>query len=155
MLFDDNVGFITFNLDNSKYNDFKNSNFEFEYESNRDNILSPEEGFMRGNMFKNEYKPYKNYTYRRLVPSDRREKLLFEVMELCFAIDDLNLMLDLHPNDAELNRKFNMLVSKACEKEKEYVNTYGPLMVKDSDSDKFTWINSPWPWNDKGGSKYV
>ena len=38
---------------------------------NRDKkILNPEEGFLRGNMFKDEYKPYKNLTYFKLNPTN-------------------------------------------------------------------------------------
>ncbi|MBE6140202.1 MAG: spore coat protein CotJB [Firmicutes bacterium] len=144
MLFDDNIGFITFDL-----NEQRPSN------DNSGNILNPKEGFLRGNMYKDEYKPYKNYTYFKITPRNRKEQLLFEIMELNFAITDLNLYLDLHPNDQIVNSMFHNLVIKACEKELEYVNSYGPLELEESSTEKFDWVKGPWPWNDEGGSFYV
>ena len=84
------------------------------------------------------------------------EELLLEIMELSFAINDLNLYLDLHPEDSKMLKKFNELVEKSCKYEMEYVKNYGPLEVIDSNSvEKFEWINNPWPWDNEGGTKYV
>ena len=68
MLFEDN-GFdvnmslfmpdVSFNMNNNN--------------DNNKNIVSPMEGLSRGNMFKDEYKPYKNLTYFKLSPSTDRE----------------------------------------------------------------------------------
>ena len=119
------------------------------------NILSPMEGFLRGNMFQDEYEPYKKLTYFKLVPKDEQEKLLFQVMALSFAINDLNLYLDLHPQDKEVMDLFNRYVGEEKELCQAYVKKYGPLEVKETIGNQFTWINSPWPWDNKGGSMYV
>ncbi len=148
MLFDDNLGFIAYNL----YPNMMSSNNM----SNNSDLVSVSEGFLRGNMFANEYKPYKNYTYKKIVPKTKREELLLEIMELSFAINDLNLYLDLHPNDREMLEKFNKLVVISNQKEMEYVKTYGPLEVIDSDSSSsFEWIKNPWPWEREDDTKYV
>jgi hypothetical protein len=76
-------------------------------------------------------------------------------MSLSFAINDLNLYLDLHPDDKNINSKFNDYCKKLCEKELEYINMYGPLELEQTSKDKFNWINSPWPWNNERGAKYV
>ena len=138
MLFDDNFEFFTLDLNND-------NNY----------VFSSNEGFLRGNMFKDEYKPYKNYTYRKLSTSSKKEALLLEIMELCFAINDLNLMLDLEPNNDKFNDLFRDYVIKSYEKQLEYVNNYGPLEVKETNGKDFEWINGPWPWEDKDGAKYV
>ncbi len=144
MLFDDNFGFITYDL----YNGLSNKDSS--------KLVSIDEGFLRGNMFANEYKPYKSYTYKKIIPKTKREELLLEIMELSFAINDLNLYLDLHPEDGKMLKKFNELVEKSCKYEMEYVKNYGPLEVIDSTSDeKFDWISNPWPWDNEGGTKYV
>lgn len=142
MLFDDNLGFISF--------DFKNMN-------NKDkDLLSPKEGFLRGNMFKDEYVPYKNYMYSKIIPRTPREELLLEIMELSFAINDMNLYLDLHPTDTSILKEFKKTVEKCCEREMEFVKLYGPLELIDNDSTKnFKWIEDPWPWQNEGGAKYV
>ena len=119
------------------------------------NILSPMEGFLRGNMFQEEYEPYKNLTYFKLVPKDEKEKLLYQVMALSFAINDLNLYLDLHPDEKEVLALFKKFVSQEEELCKEYVKKYGPLEVNEVMGNKFNWVDSPWPWENKGGSMYV
>ena len=119
------------------------------------NILPAKEGFLRGNMFKNEYKPYKNLTYIDIRPQSDREAKLFNVMQFSFAINDLNLYLDLHPDDTRVVRLFEELVKEEKQAKKEYMEQYGPLMVTKVKGDKFDWIESPWPWDDLGGNMYV
>ncbi len=147
MLFDDALGFISFNQNNNDNLFMKKTSPE---------LVSPEEGLLRGNMFKNEYKPYKNMTYKKIVPTTKREEMLLDIMMLSFAINDLNLYLDLNPNDEEMLKNFKDLVEISCQKEMEFVKMYGPLELIDSDSIKdFKWINDPWPWQNEKGAKYV
>ena len=101
MLFDDNFGFITYDLYGGNLDTDKSTK-----------LVSVDEGFLRGNMFADLYKPYKNYTYKKINPKNRKEELLLEIMELSFAINDLNLYLDLHPDDTRLLEKFNAYVEK-------------------------------------------
>ena len=148
MLFDDALGFISF--DQNYDQDF------FTKSTKSPELVSVEEGFLRGNMYKNEYKPYKNMTYKKIVPQTKREEKLLDIMELSFALNDLNLYLDLHPDNQELLRKFRELVEISCKKEMEFVNEFGPLELIDSDSLKeFKWIMDPWPWQNEKGAKYV
>lgn len=119
------------------------------------NVLSPMEGFLRGNMFKDEYEPYKNLTYFKLNPSNDKERLLYQVMAYSFAINDLNLYLDLHPDNKGMLDLFKKYVKEEKELCNEYVNKYGPLEVNEVKGQKFDWINSPWPWETRGGSMYV
>ena len=119
------------------------------------NVVSPMEGFLRGNMFKDEYEPYKNLTYFKLNPSNDKERLLYQVMAYSFAINDLNLYLDLHPDNKGMLDLFKKYVKEEKELCKEYVNKYGPLEVNEVMGQKFDWINSPWPWETRGGSMYV
>ena len=119
------------------------------------NVVSPMEGFLRGNMFKDEYEPYKNLTYFKLSPSNDKERLLYQVMAYSFAINDLNLYLDLHPDNKGMLDLFKKYVKEEKELCKEYVNKYGPLEVNEVMGQKFDWISSPWPWETRGGSMYV
>ncbi len=123
---------------------------------NRDvNILSPMEGFLRGNMFQNEYEPYKGLTYFKLNPKDEKERMLYQVLALSFAINDLNLYLDLHPDDKQVFELFKKYVKEEEDMCQSYVKKYGPLEVTETMGGKFNWLNSPWPWDTKGGSMYV
>lgn len=119
------------------------------------NVLSPMDGFLRGNMFQDEYEPYKNLTYFKLNPSNDKERLLYQVMAYSFAINDLNLYLDLHPDNKGMLDLFKKYVKEEKELCKEYVNKYGSLEVNEVKGQKFDWINSPWPWETRGGSMYV
>ena len=76
-------------------------------------------------------------------------------MALSFAINDLNLYLDLHPENKEM---FNLFKKYVEEKEllcKEYEKIYGPLEITGDKGMKYNWLDSPWPWDNKGGSMYV
>ena len=119
------------------------------------NVLSPMDGFLRGNMFQDEYEPYKNLTYFKLNPSNDKERLLYQVMAYSFAINDLNLYLDLHPDNKGMLDLFKKYVKEEKELCNEYVKKYGPLEVNEVMGQKFDWINSPWPWETRGGSMYV
>lgn len=112
-----------------------------------DDILEPYEGLKRGNMFGNLYDPYKNYKPRELDPKNEREALLYQLMQYKFALIELNLHLDTHPNDREAIELFNKYLEvekKMCEK---YESMYGPLVVDSmNDESSWKWIKSPWPW---------
>ena len=142
MLFDDN-----FNINM----DFMNVNAK---EDKTSNILSPYESFLRGNSFKDEYLPYKNYTYLKLNPTTKEEKLLYEIMSLCFIINDLNLYLDLHSDDKEVF----LLFKKYVEEEKTLIDKYnkevGPLTLNDTLGNNYNWINN-FPFENKRGDMYV
>ena len=54
---------------------FDDNNYTFATNETKDNIiLSPYESFLRGNAFKDEYLPYKKYTYLKLNPISKEEK---------------------------------------------------------------------------------
>ena len=158
MLFDNNdvdLDFTLLNLAGLTNTNNKMPNNFTTMNNNMPDILTAKEGFLRGNMFKNEYKPYKNLTYINIKPTSDREAKLFNVMQYSFAINDMNLYLDLHPEDTKAMRLFEEFCREAKEAKKEYMMTYGPLTVTKTKGDKFDWIDSPWPWDNLGGNMYV
>ena len=87
-------------FDNGDETGFDYSFLDLAKQSSKDvNLYASKEGFLRGNMFKDEYMPYKNYSYISISPKSEREAELFNVMQYEFAINDLNLYLDLNPNN--------------------------------------------------------
>ncbi|MDE5539322.1 MAG: spore coat protein CotJB [Bacilli bacterium] len=76
-------------------------------------------------------------------------------MAYSFAINDLNLYLDLHPDDKEMFETFKKYVKEKEKLCKEYEKNYGPLEITDTTGSKYNWIDSPWPWDNIGGSMYV
>ena len=59
-----------------------------------------------------EYMPYKNYKAREVIPETEEEALLLKINESEFALNDISLYLDLHPNDYDMYRKFREETNK-------------------------------------------
>lgn len=152
MLFDNNVDldFTLLNLAN-----LTNNNMSMNFTSDNRKFLSAKEGFIRGNIFKDEYKPYKNLTYINIEPKNDREAKLYNVMSYTQAINDMNLYLDIHSEDTNALNYLKELIKEEEKAKMEYENSYGSLNVCDTKGDKFEWIDSPWPWEGLGGNIYV
>lgn len=131
-----------------------NYNFLNDRDGNRAvSLYSPEEGYMRGNLFPELYDTYKNYNPVTLKATDEQSQMLLELSSISFASHELNLYLDLHPNDESVLTLFNDYRRKANTLMNEYENKYGPLTVN-SDSlnaSPFLWVADVWPF--EGGNK--
>ena len=77
-----------------------------------------------------------------------REKLLAWIDQVSFAVVEMNLYLDTHPEDEDALAFFREKVELRKEALKQYAEQYGPLMSR-----SFEWVMQPWPWevNRKGG----
>ena len=112
------------------------------------NTYGPYEGFIRGNLFKDLYDPYKNYQPAKLIPNSEQEERLLNLDQLAFAAHELNLYLDIHPDDRNALNEFNRYRKMAIEAMNTYENQYGPLSV-DSDTLEaypWAWEGTTWPW---------
>ena len=114
------------------------------------NLVDKGTGLQRGNLFSNEYKPYKNYNPSKIHSNN---ELLLKLYELNFAIIDLNIYLDLNPNDSKMYNIYKSYVKDYEDVKNMYENKFGPLEITCVDNDTYDWINNPWPWD--GGNKYV
>ncbi len=111
------------------------------------NLKEPYEGFIRGNLFDHLYRQYQNYRPTRLVPNNEQAELLLNVDQLSFAAHELNLYLDVYPNDAQMINLFNRYQQMANEAVKAYEKKYGPLTINSlSNTDQFSWEAYAWPW---------
>lgn len=74
---------------------------------------------------------------------------LEKLMELQFAIVELNLFLDTHPDSEEALRDYNKLEEQFDRVKKMYIENYGPIVNFGYGKSKFPWqwVNSPWPWD--------
>lgn len=114
--------------------------------NNTTKIYEPNEGLTRGNMFPSLYDKYKNYEPSELIPKTEREALLERIYSLCFAINDLNLYLDTHPQDEaayNLFKKYSLMYEKC---QHEYESKYQVLELDHDTFGTYTWIQNPWPW---------
>lgn len=119
--------------------------------NNGTQLVNPTEGYNRGNLFANLYDQYKNYQPETLRASNEQEKLFLELSRNHFAAHELNLYLDLNPDDVSMIRLFNDYREKCDQLTKEYERKYGPLTIKSDvlNQAPFMWEKSPWPWEDR------
>ncbi len=111
------------------------------------NLYTPKQGFERGNLFQNLYSQYKNYQPQSLNPKTEQEKAMRNLQALTFAMHDLNLYLDLHPEDQSMVMLFKDYQNQQEKLIREYESQYGPLTVSGNSMENgFSWVNTPWPW---------
>ncbi len=115
--------------------------------SSTQQIIDSEEGFKKGNIFKNLYDEYKNYKPRKLTANSEREDMLLQIMEYSFAMIEIQLYLDINPNDKSALKLFNTYLNKKKDLTNMFEEKYGPLTI-DSEVQRNNWLwdNSPWPW---------
>lgn len=76
-----------------------------------------------------------------------KNMMLRRLSSIHFALVELNLFLDTHPDNCEAlkafqsySEKFNMLL-------KDYQERFGPIVARDNaDNTEWDWIKGPWPW---------
>lgn len=130
--------FIDMMNNNQKKNDNSNTT-----------LYDPYNGFIRGNLFKNLYDPYKNEEPYEIKPANEQARLLTDIDSLGFAMTDLNLFLDVNPNNKDAINLFNQYREQKERLTKEYENRFGPITL-DSDSLNsypWAWNDMPWPWD--------
>ena len=78
-----------------------------------------------------------------------RQQYLQRINEVSFAVDDILLYLDTHPEDTQALEYFREHVSARNRLLKEYACNYGPLTIDTADdaaSSSWAWVLQPWPW---------
>ena len=70
-------------------------------------LYNPLDGYNKGNLFPNLYSQYKNYKPVELKADNEREQILLDLSKVAFAAHELNLYLDLNPNDESMLTLFN------------------------------------------------
>lgn len=81
-----------------------------------------------------------------------RNALLKKIREYCFALKELELFLDTHPNCEKALKLFNSYKKKKAAAVDEYNKKFGALQSIQSSDTKWNWIEGPWPW-EKGGNE--
>lgn len=73
--------------------------------------------------------------------------LMKKIYEYGFAVDDVILYLDTHPDDAEALAYYQQVRDAYKQFYHEYVTTVRPLMfTEDRTADGWSWTDDPWPW---------
>ncbi len=77
-----------------------------------------------------------------------RVRLLEEIGKVDFAMKDLNLYLDTHPQDVQAIESFRYYDGVKKQLMKEYAEKYGPLALScvPADAREWSWSLQPSPW---------
>ena len=80
-----------------------------------------------------------------------RDSELKKITQLDFALVDLGLYLNTHPEDNYALNLYNDIAKKADMCRMNYEKNFGPLCSFRSCTNKnsWNWINNPWPWSAK------
>jgi spore coat protein JB len=70
------------------------------------------------------------------------------VQELGFALVEMNLYLDSHPDDTNALAVFNDLATRYATARSDYEAQFGPLLNfgTSGPASSWTWVQEPWPW---------
>ena len=90
-----------------------------------------------------------------------KKELLEWINIVSFAVDDVKLFLDTHPNCPEALEFFDEFKKQRVQALKEYAKYYGPLTLDTANTptvdtadyscaERWNWINEPWPWQEGG-----
>ncbi len=107
-------------------------------------LVNVKEGFNRGNMFDNLFLPYKYIA--DINPSNKRSNLLTNIQMYSFAAHEMNLYLDLYPEDLQAIGLYNQYKYEADRLTNEYEKEYGKIELDINDNYTWEWVKSPWPW---------
>ena len=80
------------------------------------------------------YVPYQNDDNNKIATID-------------FALVDMHLFLDTHPDNTAIAKKINEYEEKSLNLKFEYENNYGPLTTSAENGNRWAWISNPWPWD--------
>ena len=84
--------------------------------------------------------------------NSKKDELLYNIQMYSFAMKDMNLYLDIYPDDKNILNNFHNYRKKYEVLKKQYESEYGPLCMSNTlNTEKWTWVSNPWPW-DKGGN---
>lgn len=80
---------------------------------------------------------------------DNRKAIVERIKAYDFAMIEMNLYLDTHPQDKQALCLFQMYNEKRQLLVNEYEKHFGEFIttVNDVQGDRFTWICDPWPWD--------
>jgi spore coat protein JB len=78
-----------------------------------------------------------------------RDELLMKIKSYNFAVIELGLYLNTHPDDEKALCLHNAYTKKLKDLKDKYQKVYGPLSIY-YPCNKWRWLEQPWPW--EGGN---
>ena len=114
------------------------------------NLYDPNQAFKAGTIFKALDKPYKTYKMPTLTPTSQREALMMEIQKYGLVTHDLDLYLDVYPDDENaiaLRRKYYKEY-KDLKDAYEKMNPPFELCSDEMNKVPFPWSTTKFPWGE-------
>lgn len=111
-------------------------------------FLTPEEGWKRGNLDANAYDPYEPYVPQTPIPKTEAEALKQKIQAYSFAVLELGLYLNTHPNDRSALDLFLRYREDLRKMVTEYQERFDPISLQTAPLNKlpWQWAATNWPW---------
>ena len=108
---------------------------------------SPRRGLIRGTMHPGLDLPFMGMSNTREKP----DAPLPNLQAVGFALTDLALYLDTHPNDREALERYRQLQRQYAVMFQEFGEKCRPLTHRGMPHEgEYTWLKGPWPWEYRG-----
>ena len=105
-------------------------------------VYEARKGIVRGTLFPGLDLPFMGLINQNDLPMTP----LAELQTMAFAINELALYLDTHREDKEALEMYRKFQKMYAEGKKQYEREYGPLNHMSESSEKYRWLDDPWPW---------
>ncbi len=141
------------------YNYINHDAFMIKNEKNDDaisqikkNLFTPDVGFTNGTIFRTLYEPYKNYQPVKPTSLNEKDRALLAVQMYGAALHDMNLYLDVYPDDKEALKIRKEYYEKYKHAKDEYEDKYSPYCLYSdfSTTKSFGFSTENFPWNRRG-----
>ena len=81
--------------------------------------------------------------------NQNEKELMQNLMAYKFAVNDMSLYLDTHPNDEKALKLHNEYVAEFDKIKEEYEKRFGPLSIE-TEENSWAWVENSWPWEKEG-----
>ena len=105
-------------------------------------VYEARQGIVRGTLFPGLDLPFMGLINQQDLPMTP----LAELQTMAFAINELALYLDTHREDKEALEMYKNFQKMYAEGKRQYESEYGPLNHMSVSSEKYRWLDDPWPW---------
>ena len=100
-------------------------------------------GIIRGTLFPGLDLPFMGMVNQKELPTTPKT----ELQTLSFAINELAMYLDTHPNDREALELYQAYQKLYHQGMMEFGDKYTPMThCHPSRGDRYQWLSDPWPW---------
>ena len=105
-------------------------------------VYEARKGIVRGTLFPGLDLPFMGLINQQDLPMTP----LAELQTMAFAINELALYLDTHREDKEALEMYKNFQKMYAEGKRQYESECGPLNHMSVSSEKYRWLDDPWPW---------